>query len=651
MRRFPLLTHSGGYTVLSCIILYSSLKGVYGVFLRQYNTKLTGIFALKRAVGKRIPMKCILRYMKRYSGRITWSVTIKFIASMGELLIPFLLEYMVDSIVPTKNMTHVLLFGGFMVFCAIMVRVLNVKANQLAAAVARDCTGDLRHDLFSVTMNLTGSQFDNVTLPSLISRMTSDTYNVQNFIGMIQRMGIRAPILLIGGVFMAMLLDWQLAMVLLCMVPLMAGIVIFVSKHGIPLYFTVQENVDKLTRILRENITGIRVVKALSREEYEKERYNRSNDELTRSDFRAGATMALPNPLMNLFLNVGLVLVILFGAERVQSGEIMSGVIITFLVYFNIILGAVLGINRIFIMYTKAGASANRIDAVLQLGKIRPEIMPLEEGNVLNSELKDSVIAAKIPFIRFEDVSFTYPHQEDTAESSDREYAISHISFDIYHGESLGIIGSTGCGKTTLINLLMRFYDVSEGRILIDGIDVRAYDPKDLRKRIGVVFQNDIIFADTIRENVAFGRDIDDDSIRAALTDANIISFVDNHEEGLLYKATKAGANLSGGEKQRVMISRALAGHSDLLILDDSSSALDYKTDAALRHAIREHYPETTSITIAQRISSVKDMTHILVMEAGEIVGYGSHEELMEECEIYRDIFQSQMGGSENATA
>ncbi|MBO4399031.1 MAG: ABC transporter ATP-binding protein [Lachnospiraceae bacterium] len=584
-------------------------------------------------------MKYILHYMKHRQWKIVLGVTIKFFGSIGELFIPFLLEYMIDDIVPTKDLKKVLLFGLIMVVCAIVVRILNIRANQCASSVARDCTRELRHDLFSVTTNLTGAQFDSVTLPSLISRMTADSYNVQNFIGMIQRMGIRAPILLVGGVFMAMLLDWQLSMVLLCMVPLMAGVVIFVSKHGIPLYNTVQENVDRLTRILRENITGIRVVKALSREEYEKTRYDKANVELARSDFKAGATMALPNPLMNLFLNIGLVLVILFGAHRVESGGMKSGVIITFLIYFNQILGAVLGINRIFIMYTKAGASANRIGAVLDLAKQRPEILSRPEE------------AENVPFIRFEHVSFTYPHLQESAESADREYAISDLSFDLNRGESLGIIGSTGCGKTTVINLLMRFYDVSKGRILVDGYDVRSYDLGELRRKIGVVFQNDTIFADTIRENVAFGRGVSDAEIRDALSDANILTFIDSHEEGLEYRATKAGANLSGGEKQRVVIARALVGNPEILVLDDASSALDYKTDAALRRAVREHHSDATCITIAQRISSVRPMTRILVMEAGETVGYGTHDELMESCEIYRDIFRSQMGGAENATA
>lgn len=583
-------------------------------------------------------MKVILYYLKRYKWQVALSVSIKFCASMGELFIPFLLKYMVDDIAPTKDAGKVLLFGAAMVLCALLVWFFNIKANQRASAVAKQCTRDLRHDLFAVTTNLTGSQFDSVTLPSLISRMTADSYNVQNFIGMIQRMGIRAPILLTGGIILSAILDAKLSLVLLCMVPLMACVVLFVSRHGIPLYNTVQENVDRVTRILRENITGIRVVKALSREAHETARYDKANESLAKSDFRAGVTMALPNPLMNLFLNIGLVLVILFGAYRVNSGEIKSGVIITFLVYFNIILGAVLGLNRIFIMYTKAGASANRIGSVLELGETRPEVISGERD-------------ASVPFIRFENVSFSYPHLQETAESSERENAVSGISFDINRGESLGIIGSTGCGKTTLINLLMRFYDVTQGRILVDGIDVRAYEPSDLRRKMGVVFQNDTVFADTIRENVAFGRNISDEKVRAALSDANILSYIDSHEEGLDYRATKAGANLSGGEKQRVIIARALAGNPEILLLDDASSALDYKTDAALRKAIREHHADTTSITVAQRISSVKNMSKILVMEAGEAVGYGTHDELMASCEIYRDIYHSQMGGASNASA
>ena len=268
------------------------MKCITNIERKSVDYRIFRFVRMVPAVSKGANMKLILSYLRRYKWQVAWSVTIKFFGSMGELFIPFLLKYMVDDIAPTKDAGSVILFGCAMVLCAVLVLLFNVKANQRASAVAKMCTRDLRHDLFSVTTNLTGSQFDGVTLPSLISRMTADSYNVQNFIGMIQRMGIRAPILLIGGVILAAILDPKLSLVLLCMVPLMACVVLFVSRHGIPLYNVVQENVDRVTRILRENITGIRVVKALSREEYETERYDEANEALAKSDFRAGATMA-----------------------------------------------------------------------------------------------------------------------------------------------------------------------------------------------------------------------------------------------------------------------------------------------------------------------------------------------------------------------
>ncbi len=584
-------------------------------------------------------MNTILQYMKPYRLRIAWGISVKFFGTLGELLIPFLLEYLLDSVVPTKKLGTVILFGLLMVLTAVFVRMANVYANRYAAAVARDSIHDVRHDLFATTIHLTGTQFDYVTLPSLISRMTSDTYNMQTFIGMIQRIGIRAPIMLIGGIFFAALLDPFLALVLLFMVPVMAGVILFVSVKGIPMYYAVQERVDRLTRVLRENINGIRVVKALSRESYEKARYEQANDALTDTDLRTGITMALPSPIMNLFLNIGLVLVIIFGARRVDAGLMQPGVILAFLTYFNMIMMAIMGINRIFIQYTKAGASANRIGQVLALLASRPPVLPLTEDRRLSPEASEVLVS-------FRDVSFSYPHMSDHADAEDRENSISHISFDLKRGESLGIIGATGCGKTTLINLLMRFYDVSDGQIFYDGRDVRTYEPKELRKNMSAVFQNDTIFADTLLDNIRFDRDISEEAVLQSTKDAGIYAMIQAQPDKLLHKATKAGANLSGGEKQRILISRALCDDSELLILDDASSALDYKTDAALRRAIREHYPDKATITIAQRVSSVMHMDHILVMENGEMLGYGSHEELLATCEIYRDITQSQMGGA-----
>ena len=594
-------------------------------------------------------MKWILHYMGRYRSRVALGMSVKFIGTIGELLLPFLLEYILDDIVPTGEVRMVIIFGVLMIITAVMVRTININANRRATAVARDCIRDLRHDLFDTTVHLTGSQFDYVTLPSLISRMTSDTYNVQNFIGMIQRMGVRACIMLLGGIFMAVLLDPVLALVMVGMVPVMAGIILFISTKGIPMYRRVQEKVDDITRVLRENITGVRVVKALSREEYETQRYEKANDDLTTTDLRTGITMALPNPIMNLCLNIGMATVILIGARRVNNGLTQPGVIIAFLSYFNMILQAIMGMNRIFIQSTKAAASANRIGEVIVLADDVQPVLELDETTTLPARLRDA--KGNEPLVAFDNVSFAYPVLQQEKVDENRENAISNISFTIGRGETLGIIGATGCGKTTRLNLLMRFYDVSEGRVYYAGRDVRTYAPNELRRTMSVVFQNDTIFADTLRNNIIFGREVTDKTMAQAASDANIAQMIEAQPEKYEYLATKAGANLSGGEKQRVLIARALAGHPDLLILDDASSALDYKTDAALRKAIRTNYPETTTITIAQRISSVMSMDRILVMENGQMLGYGTHEELLASCEVYRDIYISQTGGDANASA
>ncbi len=581
-------------------------------------------------------MHYIARYMKPFRWRAAGGITVKFFAAVLELMIPYILEYMIDDVVLEERLSLVLLWGAIMIGTALLVMFLNIYANRIAGSVARDSIRCLRHDLFQKTICLTGTRFDEITLPSLISRMTADTYVVQTFIGMIQRMGVRAPILLIGGIFVSSMLDPYLALLLLCMVPVLAFIILFVSRKGIPLFYLVQEQLDRLTRILRENITGVRVVKALSKTDYETRRYQKQNDVLTHADLKAGITMALPNPVLNLFLNLGLSFVVLMGAYRVNSGAMQPGVILAFLTYFNMILQAVMGINRIFMQYTKAGASAGRIGVLLDLPE--DELTPKEPALYPP--------AATTDYITFDNVSFSYPVSEQHYDelAADRENCVSNISFSLKAGESLGIIGATGSGKSTLIHLLMRFYDVSEGAIYVNGADIRTLPLKKLRSQMGVVFQNDTIFADTLEENIAFGQALSKEQLQTAADHAGIGDFIRGLPEGFSYMAAKAGANLSGGQKQRILIARALAKQPSLLILDDASSALDYRTDAKLRATLRKEYPSLTTIVIAQRVSSIKDMSHILVLDAGQCIGYGTHDELLKSCPIYREIYESQMG-------
>ena len=582
-------------------------------------------------------MKFIFSYMKKDAWFITLTMAIKLAASCAELLLPYVLQHLIDEIVPTKKILSVLLWGSLMIVLALLCRALNIKANKGAVKVARDNIYRIRKDLFWKTLQLSGNQIDEVGLPSLISRMTSDSYNVQNFMQSIQMMGVRAPIMLLGGIFITMTMDPGLASILCIMAPILIVIVVFISFKGIPLYEKVQKNMDTLVRIMRENITGIRVVKALSKENYERNRFAASNKKMATDELKASMVMAMPGPVMTLFLNTGLTLVVITGAKRVNAGIIEPGVILAFLTYFNMILMGVMGLNRIFMMISRANASAKRMAEVVNAAE---ELTPLPE---VKAAKFDANQYSADDYIVFDHVDFSYK-QDAIDVSTDREKCLYDIHFKIKKGGSLGIIGATGSGKTTIINLLIRFYDASTGNIFLDGKDVRTYERDVLHRKFGVVFQNDVIFADTLFENIAFGREVHLDDVKRAAKDAKASEFIEAYEEQYEHEATIHGANLSGGQKQRTLIARALAAKPEILILDDASSALDYKTDADLRKAIRENYEEATTIIIAQRISSIMSMDHIIVMDEGRMIGYGTHEELLETCQVYNDIYKTQMG-------
>lgn len=588
-------------------------------------------------------MKLLTRYMGRYKSAIALAIFIKLIATMGELLLPYILEHIIDEIVPLGDLRLVLLWGMFMFAAALFCRYFSVAANRRAIENAHKISYNVRQDLFAKTANLSGSQFDAFTLPSLISRMTSDSYNVQTAVQQLQSLCVRSPIMLIGGIIMTMTMDFTLSLVLLAMLPILLAVIFFVSSRGIPLYQIVQHSLDSVVRIMRENITGIRVIKALSKSEYEKKRFAAANHTMTKNDMTASMVMAIPGPLMQLCLNIGLTIVVVIGSYRVNAGYIRSGVILAFLTYFNMITMGINGLNRIFMTLSKATASANRIDLVLH-SETDQHILSEEEAKQ----------PAGDEFIRFEHVKFNYGKSDHGSENSGsasdafagagRELALDDINFAIRRGESLGIIGPTGCGKTTIVNLLMRFYDTDDGGVFVDGRDVRTYDKDELHRKFGVVFQNDVIFHDTLRENIDFGRGLSGEAVRNAVEHAMAAEYVNGLDDGLDYMASIKGANLSGGQKQRLLVARALAGSPEILILDDSSSALDYKTDAAMRRAIAQNYPESTLIMVAQRVSSIMGMTHILVMDNGKCIGYGKHEELLESCPAYREIYDTQMG-------
>lgn len=567
-------------------------------------------------------MKLILRYLKPLAGTMAFGLSVKVFATLMELSLPYILSYILDSVVPIGQVAPILIWGGAMVFAALMAMLGNVIANRNAAKVAKIAARQIRHDLFDATMHLSSRQVDAFTVPSLESRLTSDTYNVHHFIGMMQRVGIRAPILLIGGICITLFLDWRLSLILLAVLPLIGVSVFFITMRGLPLYRKNQQAVDGMVRVVREDCQGVRVIKALSKEDFEARRFDAANRKLVTAERRAGVTMAASQPVMNFFLNLGLVAVIVCGAYFVNGGLSKPGRIIAFIQYFTLMSTAMTTVTRIFVQYTKSLASANRIGEVLSAADHhRTSAEPPRTGE---------------SYLVFDNVSFSYNGKKDN---------LSHVSFTLPKGGTLGIIGATGSGKTTLLQLLMRFYDADSGSIYIGGRNLYSYPEEELRALFGVVMQNDFISADTVEENIRFGRKISDEAVRRAAELAQASEFIEAFEDGYSHELTAKGTNVSGGQKQRILVARALAGNPDILVLDDASSALDYKTDAALRRAIREHTHATT-VVVAQRVSSVRSADLILVLEHGRIIGSGTHDELMEHCPVYREISESQMGGA-----
>lgn len=550
-------------------------------------------------------------------------ISFKAVGTLVELVIPWILSYIIDDLIPLKEIRPVCLWGGLMIVCSLIAWGGNITANRMASAVARDCTRQIRHDLFQKISYLSESRVDAFTIPSLISRMTSDTYVLHQTIGMIQRIGIRAPLLLFGGIIVSLTMDPMLTLIMVASLPIVGVIVFYVSRKGAKLFKIVQKASDSMLRVVRENAVGVRVIKALSKSDYERARFKKVNDDLTEKERTAESTMALINPVMSLLLNLGIVAVITVGAVRVNNGTSEIGKIIAFMNLYTIVLNALMAINRIFMMLSRASASSARVLEVLDT--------PVE---LFETEPHFSFLPKDAPHVEFDHVTFRYARGS---------FAVRNIDFALKRGETLGIIGATGAGKSTIIRLLMRYYDVSEGSVKIDGVDIRDYATSGLRAKFGVVFQNDTLFKDTIRENIRLGRNLTDEQLLEAARRAQALEFIEE-QGGLDAPIAIKGANLSGGQKQRLLLARALAGDPDILLLDDSSSALDYRTDSKLREEIRLHCADATKIIIAQRISSIMHAEKIMVLENGNVIGMGTHQELMETCPLYREIGESQIG-------
>ena len=565
-------------------------------------------------------MKRLGKYIRPYLLYICLTLLIKLIGAAAELLIPYLMEMILDDIVPQGDVPKLLHYGGWMLLCALCCLGLNILANRMSAVSSGQITKAVRHDLFNKLQHLSAAQMDELTVSSAESWLTSDTYNINQLLARLQRIGVRAPILLAGGIAMMMSMDVLLALVLVALLPVIGIVVYLVTTRSIPLYQKQQETLDQMVRTIQENITGIRLIKALSKTDYERERFHNVNSRLTQIDTKAGMLTSVSNPTSTLILNLGLTLVVIVGAYRVNGGHIQSGVIVAFLQYFTMILNAMLGITRIFVMCSKGEASANRVADVLDMPEDL-QILPADEAE------------KNAPHIEFRNVQFSYTGIGKN---------IDGLSFSLERGQTLGILGPTGSGKTTIINLLLRLYDPDAGQIHIDGQDIRRIPHEQLRRKFGIVFQNDFLAEGSIGDNLRFFRDISDVQLQHA-AEAAQAGFIEE-KGGLDGEVVVRGNNLSGGQKQRLLISRALADKPEILILDDASSALDYQTDANLRRAIRTEYGNTTTVLVAQRISSLRHADLILVLQDGCVIGAGKHEHLMDTCEEYRLIARNQMG-------
>ena len=571
-------------------------------------------------------MKNLAQYIRPYRFYIGLTLLIKSSGAAAELLIPYLMEILLDETVPTGDMAGIYKSGALMVLCAGICLACNIIANRMSAVSSGKITRAIRHDLFNRLQRLSAAQLDHLTVSSAESRLTSDTYNINQLLARLQRIGVRTPILLCGGIAMMLSMDALLALVLVSLLPLIAAVVYFVTKNSIILYTRQQGILDQMVRTIQENITGIRLIKALSKTEYEKKRFHGVNSELTNLDTKTGILTSVTNPTSTLILNLGLTLVVVVGAYRVNSGAIQSGVIVAFLQYFIMILNAMLGVTRIFVMWSKGEASANRVADALAT----PEDLTVQPAG----EQEEAA-----SHIEFRNVSFSY---------TGTGTFINALNFRLEHGQTLGILGPTGSGKSTIISLLLRLYDPDSGMILIDGQDIRAIPTDVLRKKFGIVFQNDFLAEGTIADNIRFFRELDEAALsRAAETaQADFIA----EKGGLDAEVVVRGNNLSGGQKQRLLIARALAADPEILILDDASSALDYQTDAKLRKAIRIRHRNTTTVLVAQRISSLRHADLILVLDDGRVVDAGNHGELMERCEKYRLIALNQMGNGKEVS-
>lgn len=572
----------------------------------------------------------LFAYLKPYRASIAIVLALIFLQSLSDLYLPTLMADIVDIGVVQGDTPYILRIGGFMLLVAAAGTVCSVAASYYSSKVAAGFGRRLRGRVFEHVENFSLQEFDRIGTASLITRTTNDITQVQQVLTMMLRMMVSAPMLCIGGIIMAVSQDAKLSLVLIVIIPVLVGAIYFIASKGIPLFKAMQTKLDKLNLVLREGLTGIRVIRAFNRAGHEKQRFNEANLDLTGTALKVNRIMGAMMPVMMLTMNFATIAIIWFGSFRIDSGDMQVGSLMAFLQYAMQIMFSLMMVSMMFVMIPRASVSAARIREVLDMVPTLKDPEQAKDGGTLKG------------YVEFQEVSFSYPGAEKPA--------IAGITFKAGPGEVTAIIGGTGAGKSTLIGLIPRFYDAAEGRVLVDGTDVREMTQEALRAKIGFVPQKAVLFSGTIRDNIRYGKeDATEDEIRHAADIAQATEFISEMKDGFDSVIAQGGSNVSGGQKQRLSIARALVRRPDIYVFDDSFSALDFKTDAKLRTALREETGEATVIIVAQRVSTVIDADRIIVLDEGRIAGIGRHRELLDTCKVYREIVSSQLSEEELA--
>lgn len=572
-------------------------------------------------------MKRLMKYLKNYKKELILGPFFKLLEAVFELIVPVVMAKIIDNGIGNNDSSYILKMSGLIVILGASGLCFALTCQYFAAKCAYGFGTELRADLYRHINSLSYESIDKIGTSSLVNRLTNDSNTVQNGVNMFIRLAVRAPFLVIGAAVMAVTIDLKLSLIFFIVAPLISAVIFFIMKKTVPMYKKTQQCLDRASLLTRESLEGARVIRAFSRQQEEIGEFKEAVNDISDNSVAVGKISAVLNPVSFMVMNLGIVAVIWFGGKRIDIGGLTQGELTAFTNYMTQILLALVVLANLIVIFTKAFASANRISEVFSL---------LSEENGTISEIDEEKSVA----IEFRDVSFSYAGAGD--------YSLRNISFSIKKGQMLGIIGGTGCGKSTLANLIPCFYRATEGTVNVFGVDVNDIENEHLRRRIGTVPQKATLFSGTIRENMQW-RDPNatDEEIISALKTAQAWDFVCKTPDGLDTVISQGGKNLSGGQKQRISIARALIGSPDIVILDDSTSALDYKTDLAFRRALSEDLPDTTVIMISQRTTSLKNADKIIVMDEGEAVGIGTHDELIRSCQVYNEIYRSQMNEKE----